>query len=185
MNKIILIIVGLLSSISYSQKFTVTPNGLKDEINIDKTFVVISIEDKTAKELYENAIKYINRTYKNPDEVIKGKTESEYLKFITHVPSFLTVKNGGVKMQIEANYTTEINFKDGKIKMEIIALDMFGTNGGYKVLFTGGAFDGYPIYNKKGDLKRPETKTDIETYFNLQIINLANALKGITTDDKW
>jgi hypothetical protein len=62
---------------------------------------------------------------------------------------------------------------------------MYADNGGYKVLFTGGAFDGYPIYNKKGDLKRPETKTEIENYFNSKIATISDFLLGKSAEDKW
>lgn len=165
------------------QSFVVTPDGLKDSQDQEKTFVVINVEGLTAKQLFDNAMKYINKNYKNPENVIKGETESEYLKFITHVPNFLVVKNTGAKILIDANYTTELSFKDGKVKYEIIELDMYNPEHGYKVLFSGGAFDGYPIYNKKGDLKRPDTKKEIEIYFSAEISKLVETFKG--KKDNW
>lgn len=185
MKKLILLTIIALSTMTYGQKFNVTPNGLRDLNDNEKTFVVINAEGKTAKQLYDNALKYINKNYKSPDDVIKGKTDGEYLKFITHVDNFLVVSNSGAKITINADYTIELNFKDGKAKFEVIALDMYAQTGGYKVLFTGGAFDGYPIYNKKGDLKRPETKTEIETYFNAQINSLSEFLLGKSDKDNW
>ena len=62
---------------------------------------------------------------------------------------------------------------------------MYAQNGGYKVIFTGGAFDGYPIYNKKGVLKRPDTKSEIEAYFNGQINSLSEFLLGKSEKDNW
>lgn len=185
MKKIILLTLMALSTMTYGQQFNVTPSGLRDSNDNEKTFVVINAEGKTAKQLYDNALKFINKNYKNPDDVIKGKTEGEYLRFITHVSNFLIVNNSGAKITIDANYTIELNFKEGKTKFEIIALDMYAQNGGYKVLFTGGAFDGYPIYNKKGDLKRPDTKTEIETYFNAQLNSLSEFLLGKSDADNW
>ena len=185
MKKLILLSLIVISTITYGQKLNVTPNGLKDVNDSEKSFVVITAEGKTAKQLYDNALKYVNKNYKNPSEVIKGQTDGEYLKFITHVENFLVVKNSGAKIQIDSDYTCELSFKDGKAKFEIIALDMYADNGGYKVLFTGGAFDGYPIYNKKGDLKRPETKTEIENYFNSKIATISDFLLGKSAEDKW
>jgi len=185
MKKMILFALIALSTMTYGQKLNVTPNGLRDENDNEKAFVVINAEGKTAKQLYDNALKYINKNYKSPDDVIKGKTEGEYLKFITHVDNFLIVNNSGAKISIDADYSIELNFKDGKSKFEIIALDMYGQNGGYKVLFTGGAFDGYPIYNKKGELKRPDTKTEIEDYFNGQINSISEFLLGKSDKDNW
>jgi hypothetical protein len=185
MKRLILLTLIFTSVNMFGQTLNVTPDGLKDTNDSQKTFVVINCEGKTAKELYENSLKYINKNYKSPEDVIKGKTENEYLKFITHSPNFLIVKNSGAKIIIDANYTIELYFKDGKVKFEIIELDMHAPNGGYKVVFTGGPFDGYPIYNKKGELKRPETKTEIETFFNAQINLIAEFLKGSANQDNW
>lgn len=185
MKKLVLLSMVLISTLTYSQKIVVTPNGLRDANDNEKTYVVINAEGKSAKQLYDNAVKYINKNYKSPDDVIKGKTDGEYLKFITHTSNFLVVNNSGAKISIDCDYTIELNFKDGKIKLEIIALDMYAQTGGYKVLFTGGAFDGYPIYNKKGDLKRPDTKAEIEAYFNSQIIAITEFLQEKSNDDNW
>lgn len=185
MKKIILLTFIAISSISFGQKLVVSPTGLKDANEPEKTFVIINAEGKSSNELYNNAIKYINKNYKSPNDVIKAKTEAEYIKFVTHVENFLVIKNSGAKIFINADYTCELTFKDGKVKFEIITLDMYGDKGGYKVLFTGGAFDGYPIYNKKGDLKRPETKNEIENYFNSQISSISDFLQDKNTADKW
>lgn len=174
-----------MSTMTYGQKLIVTTNGLRDSNDNEKTYVIINAEGKSAKQLYDNALKYVNKKYKSPDDVVKGKTDGEYLKFITHVSNFLVVKNSGAKITIDCDYTIELNFKDGKAKYEIIALDMYSQNGGYKVLFSSGAFDGYPIYNKKGELKRPDTKTEIETYFNSQISSITDFLLGKSDKDNW
>ena len=86
--------LSLLFSISlFSQELTVTPDGLRDASNNDKSYVVINTSDKTAEQNYNNAIKYINKTYKNPNEVIKSDVKSEYLKFETYISDFLIVNN--------------------------------------------------------------------------------------------
>ena len=64
-----------ISSLSFGQKFSVTPNGLRDEKSIEKSYLVINAEGKNARQLYDNALKYITKTYKNPDYVIKGKLQ--------------------------------------------------------------------------------------------------------------
>lgn len=184
-TRLLTLLLTLIVLNSFGQKLSVTPNGLRDTNDFGKTYVVINVEGKTAKQLFGNAINYINKNYKNPEAVIKGKIEGEYLKYVTHVSNFLLINNSGAKILIDANYTIELSFKDGKIKCEIIELDMYTKTGGYKVLFAGGAFDGYPIYNKKGELKRPDTKTEIETYFNGQINSLSEFLQGKSDNDNW
>lgn len=115
MKNLILIFAIAFSLQAFGQKYVVTPNGLRDESNTENTYLVLEAEGLTAKQLFDNAIKYVNEKYKNPEEVIKGKTDGEYLKFDTYVSDFLLYNNSGAKIPIQATYTTELRFKDGKV----------------------------------------------------------------------
>lgn len=185
MKKLFLFALFVFSTLAYGQKLVVTPLGLRDADDVKKTYVVVSAEGKTAKQLYDNAEKYVNKSYHSPEDVIKGKIEGEYLRFITHISDFLEVNNSGVMIPTDADYAVELNFKDGKAKIEISSLDIYSQKGGYKVLFSGGAFQGYPIYDKKGNLKRPDTKLFIESYFNSQLNTIAEFLSGKSDTDNW
>lgn len=184
MKKLILLSILVFSNFYFAQ-ITVTSNGLKNSNEIEKSYVVLDAEGETAKQLYDNALKYILKNYKSPENVIKAKIEGEYLKFVTHVDNFLVINNSGAKITIDADYTIELYFKEGKVKFEVIELNMYAQNGGYKVIFSGGAFEGYPIYNKKGELKRPETKIEIENYFNKQIKSINEFLIKKNETDNW
>jgi hypothetical protein len=184
MKKLLLLFFVVYSFSGYGQKLNVTPDGLKNSVDIEKTYVIIEVPNMTAKQLYDNAIKYVNQNYKNPDEVIKGKTDSEYLKFDTYNPELVFIKNGGIKQFFSAKYITELNFKDGKVKYEIIELAMNHTKTNAPLYFTGGGLNWY-LFNKKGVLKKEQAKTDIGTYFNAQISLLADFLQGKGADDNW
>jgi len=178
MKKILMVAIILIASVSaYSQKYVVTPTGLKDEVNTEKSFVVINTEGKTAKQLFDNAVKYVNVTYKNPNVVIKGKIDGEYLSFITH--SEFYVENGFTKAPFDMNYLTELTFKDGKVKYEISELVM-KNSAGYELLFTGGGINFF-IYNKSGEVKKVKTKEYLETYFNGAIPRVKDYLEEKTT----
>jgi hypothetical protein len=76
MKKQLFLLTFLLSSyIGFAQEYVVTPNGLKNKSNVENSYLVIEAPDKSTTELYQNAIKFVNENYKNPEEVIKGKTE--------------------------------------------------------------------------------------------------------------
>ena len=169
MNRILTLSFLFLTCISFAQEFEITPNGLKDKSDAENGHVVIDAKDKKADELYKNAIKYVNEKYKNPEEVIKGQTENEYLRFETYVGQLTQVNNSGAKLDISATYTTELRFKDGKVRYEIIELDMTADNGGRNVYWKGSIWKGYPIYNKKDELRLEDTKADLEKYFNAQV----------------
>jgi len=184
LSSLLFLIVFVLNG--FTQSLSVTPDGLKNRDDVSKSFVVINVEGLNSQALYDNALKYINKTYKNPDKVIKGNIKGEYLSFVTHVSDFLVYNNSGAKIPISANYRTELHFKDNKVKFEIIELEMPGPSPSYEVIFSGGAMQGYIIYNKKGVLKKEETKNNIETYFNSYIEDLENDLKGINSEsEEW
>jgi hypothetical protein len=182
MRNFLLLALILFSFSTFAQKLQVTPNGLRNSEDSEKSFVIIPVEGKTAKQLYDESVKYINKNYKSAEDVIKGKIEGEYLKFVTYAPKFILLKNGFVKVPFDAKYTIELNFKDGKAKYEISELEM-NSDGGY-LSFTGSGIS-YFIYNKKGELKREDAKNNIEEYFNRNLSSLANFLKGKTMEDKW
>ncbi|OEK06023.1 hypothetical protein A8C32_19545 [Flavivirga aquatica] len=186
MNRILTLSFLFLTCISFAQEFEITPNGLKDKSNTDNGFLVIKASDKKTDELYKNAIKYVNEKYKNPEKVIKGKTENEYLRFETYVGQLTKVNNSGVKLDISATYTTELRFKDGKVRYEIIELDMTADNGGRNVYWKGSIWKGYPIFNKKDELRLEKTKTDLEKYFNAQVQIISDFLNEKKSEkDDW
>ena len=182
-KKIMLLLLLMFANFSFAQKITVTQTGLKDSENIEKSFVVIPAEGKTAKQLYDESLKYINKNYKSADDVIKGKTDGEYLKFVTYAPNFITIKNGFARVPFTAKYTTELSFKDNKVKYEIIELEM-SSEANYQLNFTGSGISFF-IFNKKGELKKEDAKNSIEEYFNANILSLSNFLQGRTVEDKW
>ncbi|SFT72959.1 protein of unknown function [Chryseobacterium formosense] len=182
-KKILFFLLLVVSFLVSAQKMVLLPTGLMDAENVEvrKNYIVLNIANKTSKQLYDESIKFINKNYKNPDEVIKGKTEGEYLKFVTYAPHFINVKNGLAKVPFNVEYTTELSFKDGRVKYEIIDLRIFNDSN-YTLNITGGGISFF-IFNKKGELKKEETKIDIENYFNKNISILSDFLKGENSEN--
>jgi len=170
-----------------SQSYVVTPDGLRDSKDQSKDYLILECEGLTASQIYNNAIKYINENYKSPEDVIKAKSEGEYFRFETYAPAFMNYKNSGiVNVPIDATYMTELRFKNGKVRFEIIDLVMRNPEYNNDMLFSGGAMSGYIIFNRKGKLKKPQEKSDLEEYFNYQVKKLSDYLNGgSTTDDNW
>jgi len=180
-----------------------TENGLRDANDKEKSFVVINCNGKTAMELYRNAVKYINKIYKNPDEVIKGKMEGEYLKFNRSQSKF--VKYNYDYYSIETHYQTELNFKDGKVKYEIIEFQMYQytarpTYSQYQsnpnaynlkdptipfLIVRNNKYDG--VFCSNGEVCMSEVKQKIEDWFNNEIKLLTNALNegGNSGSNNW
>ena len=136
MKNIILLFTFLSCFQLIAQQYVVTPSGLRDAKDAEKQYVVIEIDGLSAKQLYDNSIKYINEKYKNPEEVLKGKTDGEYLKFDTYDPNFIIYNNSSYKVPIKANYTTELRFKEGRVRYEIKNLEMKAKSANFYVIFS-------------------------------------------------
>lgn len=183
MKKILLLF--FLCSFMYGQKLVVTPNGLRSSDDLENSYVIIPVEGKTANELYSSALKYIHTTYKNPESVIKGNIENEFLSFSTHQSGFMIIKVSFLKVAYSIDYTCALSFKDGKVKFEIASIEMY-EKGNFPLLFKGqGALSGYYIYNNKDELKRQDAKDQLESFINMQILILSDSLKNNNNDEKW
>jgi len=183
--KISYLLILLFTLNGFSQAFKVTPNGFIDSEDKDNKYIVIDMPSKTAKELYDESFKFIQKTYKNPDEAIKSKIENEYLKFSTYSDGFIRVKQGYIKMNWNARYTIELSFRDNKIKYEIIELEMSNDANSYPLNFSAKGI-GFYIYNSKdGTLKMEDAKIQIENYFDSEIQFYVDFLTKTEIKEEW
>lgn len=185
MKRLLLLIVTCLLNFSYAQEIEVTPNGILSK-DTGKSFVVMSIENKSASDLYNSMIRWINKEYKNPQKVIKGDVKDDFVKWDTFVREIGYAKAGfGAKTPFSALLTEQVSFKDGKIKYEIISTDIYvESNSNFKLAFQGSGLQWY-LYKKDGSLKQEELKNDIENYFNTRLSELKKALSQDSKDEDW
>ncbi len=183
MKKIVTLYLFLFSSVILSQKFEVTNKGLRDTDNIEKNYLVLNIENKTVKELYQITLKYMGNNYLNPNTILKDKAENKYVLFETSIKEFGMVKNSGSEIPIGAKYIIELRFKENKVKFTI--LDLIMGNGAYEVLWQGDVFEGYVIWNENGEFIRQELKVFIEDYFNKEAYDLKTYLSTYKDEDDW
>lgn len=179
MYKIVTIVFLLLGGFCFSQEYEITKEGLRDSKNLEIDYLIIEAKNNTAGELYLKAVRYVNERYTSPKEAIKSKLENQYLKYKTFVSDFAKVKNGGAKIPVDALYTIELQFKDGRVKFSLLDLDLGG------ITWAGSVWKGYPIYNKKGRLRLPETKAFIEDYFNTEVAELSDYLNDKAKKGDW
>lgn len=75
--------------------------------------------DKSSEDIYEKAVDWINFNYKNPDFVLKGKSEDNFLRFSGIKKDLSTYKSMGVAMDYDLHYTIRIDFKENKYRLTI------------------------------------------------------------------
>ena len=90
--------------------FRLTPAWLVSIKDSTKNYVVVDINNYSSEQLYDKAIRYVNEKYKNPDAVLKGKVQNEFLTFITHNDHMFDFRNG-ITIIVEVNYLTTISFE--------------------------------------------------------------------------
>ena len=172
MKKLLLILL-CLPMIGFGQNFTVTPNGLRDNTNLEKTYVVIYTPGKTAEQNYNSALNYIKDIISLN---ITKDIEFKHISYTTNVPHLLDVNNVLSYFAFSANYTTKMIFSNDSILFEITDLDIYMKDDSkYKVVFLGSylSMTDHAIYigKKKSKIQQrmKQTKTDIENYFNNRI----------------
>lgn len=133
----------LFTSLGFSQskEFIFTPEGITD-------FLVIDVPGKTAAQLYSQTINWINTYYSNPESVIKGKIENDYIRFVG-TSSDIIVLNSMGKSNYSGKYQIEVSFQDNKYKFDVISLDLLNTQSDPVMTMT----DMSVYYKKDGKLK--------------------------------
>lgn len=183
MKRLVLLAMIFVCSLSYGQTFVLTLNGLRDSLNYENDFLVIIIKDKTSKQLYDNAIKFINKNIATPTESIKGNIVNEFVSFKTYIPNFYSTladtKSMGIKpfeCRFDLIYLTELSFKDGKLKYKIsdIVLNL-----------TGNKYHIDDIYEDWKFKNNSEMKFFISNFFNKQSIRISNELSENVQSNNW
>lgn len=159
MKKFILFFFVITCVNSYAQKFVVSPEGLRNAENNELFYVVLEVNETEAKQLYDNAFngffKEINDKY---DFVIEQEIPGEYVKYQITAPKVFNYTNSGNEISLDARYTTELEFRDGLVRFEIISLEIKESD-------------------SKKELQFEKAKTEIENYFNNQVEQIQKYLK--------
>ncbi len=165
-------IFALLISIQASAQpgFIVTPDGLRDANDTSNSYLMIKADGMTAKQLYDRALKFISAKH---SDSITEQIDSTSITYDTYAPRFLVYNNSGAKLDIDAYFTTELQFFDGRFRFEIKNLIMKGSDSKYRLLFKGKFLQAYIVYTNKGKLFKYNTKRDLEYFFNGIVINLS------------
>ena len=156
-------------------------------------YVVIEAEG-TSEELYQKTLDWINETYNTPDEVIKGKVDADYIRFqgSSSIPlKYLRVFGSNMSWD-GYRYMVEIRFKDGRVRFEPTALEVYTAPSTTPGTISGWSEVGFinRVANKKGKEDKGGTASVValQSYFN----NLAQGLEkyykegsGASEVDDW
>ena len=170
-------------------------NAAKGTYQYLKPMMVLEAEG-TSTELYQKAINWVNETYKNPEEVIKGKVEGDYLRLEGFTSSLLQQNVIGVMYYYDVRYTIQVNFKDGKFKYEITKMEQYLPPSEYSssqwVNLISDKEVGFKIANRKGKAKKDGVANlkAVQTYFQNLGIGIKdymqkNEASETSSNDDW
>jgi len=164
MKKLLFTLALLISFGSYAQKFEIRDVQVDSGANaVQGTFkiiepVLIFDVNGTPTELYTKALNWVEETYKNPDEVLKGKVEGKYIRLNGSVSSLLQKNVIGTMFYYDVRYSVEIKFRENKIKYEITKFESYSPPSQYSSGGWYGQSFRFKIAKKKG---KPNRKTGV------------------------
>lgn len=130
MNKLIFTIVVLLvanASFSQSPFFTFKEDGSTE-------FVVYNADKMTANQIYAKTLAWVSESYKNPDAVIKAKTENEMIRINGFMKDAFVRQLSTSTAGYDCSYTLVIEFQNGKFRAKFDVNEI--TVDGSKVYFS-------------------------------------------------
>ena len=191
MNKVLAIIIALLPLMAEAQYFTLTAQGWKSAEDNTSDYIVIPMEG-TKAELFQKTKTAVTATFKSAKDVMSFN-EPDIININGYTDCFKENRIG-MKFFYGMDYTMQILFKDGKIRINAPngyhAKPLGGTNKVNLFLTPGGGgfFDiNYYVFNNKGELKKKEYKKQAEDYFNSLIYDIIEKAKNgaAGSDDDW
>ena len=177
MKKLLLLLIISITHFYNAQ----SPTQFEFTSNAMNPFIVTEVQNKSATELYQKSLEWIKKNYKSPDDVIITTVENDYIRFRGIANNLRCWKLVSYACS-DVQYETEITFKDGKFKFEILNFeekdkDPFNDFRTYwkninALFYTNNK----TLYNKDGELKKQYVGyiNKIPSYFN----NLNSELKS-------
>lgn len=169
MKKVLLLAVMAIISVTglFAQSFVATPDGLRDSLNLDKEYLVIPFESKSASVLYNLTNKFCQKSYVSPKNALKSDIKDEYIKISTFNDRFILLQKGlvGESYYGKVNYSANFSFKDGKVKFEITEVKMTIWDSSYELYYRSPGGLTWHIFKSNGKPKGnlPE---QYQNYFN-------------------
>ena len=187
MKKVLLLIMSCVPFLGYSQ-FILTKDGMVDEKDPSKNYLIYNYEGKTANELYISVITALTNYYVSAKDAI-SKVEGKIISINGIESGGICYGNfmGGCNRRFDLIYTISIDFKDNKIRINspLVAKskgDSFNNNT-YSLVGGGGLFGTYSTFNKDGKLKDESSKNSIEKFFNTLVNAIIKDIDNRNKDD--
>lgn len=142
---------------------------------------VIEVPGKSANELYNLALRWVTKTFKNPESVLQAKLENEMLRGEGQQKDAVTISKTPSVLAI-LKYEFKIEVKDSKVRILIYNMKSISSSGSYNV-------ETY-IYKKDCSERTNSQATNIKESITLFITGLISSFEDSILEkekatDKW
>lgn len=176
-----IVILLLVTQLSFGQYFKLTPQGFVSNDNSD--FTVVNVPNAKQKDLYKNVLNAINTMYSNPQKGL-NVVEGESISLTAYEEKALPVRHsaggfGKGNYKYDLSYTLSFLFKDGKIRINSPVFECkrwyegtykptsgWGSSGWTTLKLVKGDRDRVAIYDKNGKLLLEDAASGLNDHFN-------------------
>lgn len=167
-----------------AQELIVTPNGLKDASNLVNSYVVLNLDGASTELLYKTSLNFIKQEQHGISRILKEIVEGESVTFESSAEGIVNFMDVSGMIKFNCTFITELRFKEGKVRVEIVALDIVEDGySNYQLLFSGKVTEGYIIFKNNGSIRKRTAKGQIERFFNNNVSQLYSFLAA--SNDDW
>ncbi|MEN5231614.1 hypothetical protein [Sphingobacterium faecium] len=188
MKKIVFVCFILMMGFcdSFAQSMKITANGFIDANDVSKKYIVLNLPNISKERLFIETIKYINANYPRPEE-ITNVLENEQIVITGHdwVKVGLGILDGGGDVDAQYCYKYDLQFRDGKIRLEPI-FDCIKYGSSTIVSLIGKKSFGSPtsgLFNEKGKVISGREVEIVDQQINSFIYSLEKKITSITSEN--
>lgn len=189
MRKILATIIALLPLMAAAQAFTLTPQGFVNADNNEKSFVVVEMPG-TQAELYAKAKTAVTSMWNSPKDAM-SYNEPDIIVINGFSSTAAHFKKWGRDNVFGMEYRIQVQFKDGRIRIDAPAIGRLDYAGGQGTMLIEAGDNSTSqhitrAFEKNGKVRFPDFNKNVEDYFNGIIATLIDKMKnGTSGDEDW
>ena len=188
MKKVLALIMVLLPIMAAAQTFTLTPQGFVNADDQSKAYVVVEIPG-TQAELFAKAKTAVTSMWNSPKDAMSND-EPNLIVVNGYSPNAAHFKKWGRDNTFEMDYRLQIQFKDGRIRIDapVIGRLDYANGQGAMLIEAGDNSTSQHItraFEKNGKVRFAEFNKNVEDYFNGLVATLIGKMQNGVSDEEW
>lgn len=186
MKKIISLMVALMPIIAFAQKFDMNADGWFNADDPSKNFIVVEVPG-TKAELFAKAKTAAVSMWNSPKDVL-SYNEPDIIIINGYNSGSVYIKRMGMILVYEFPYRIQLQFKDGKVRIDAPGVEK-GTYNKGTLYFSGGKNNAWTgeayIFDENGKLKMKDQKEQLVRAMNELIYCLVEKIKNGASQEDW